>query len=452
MVFLMSSSSAAFLRQRLRLLHEHRFMRTGLTIGAGWGSRMVSALAQFVAVRILTSMLGVEGFAAWAVITSLLTWFMLADFGLGAALQNHISARRATESDAYDTIRATAHVLFRSTGLTWLLLALISPWIGPFLLEGFPSIATADAALAFFTFGALATATGASSVALKVCFAEHRGYVAHLTTAAGTLAGLLGLLLVAQIELEHRLSWALLANYAPLVILSALLFWRRIGRTTARSAWRQELASLQTQAGHFLLFAALSALVLNVDFVVLARTVTPGEVATYAIFVKIYGLVFFVFSSVLQAYWPLCTEAFHRGNAVQLRSLMARCIGFGLVTVTGASLLLFLLHRRIAVLLAPGHSLELPTSLILYFVGYWFLRVWSDTFSMLVLSAGRTMFLCKIVPVQAVISLGLGTWGAQEYGLPGFMLGLSASFALTVVWALPLYVRNLIHYHHEERT
>lgn len=438
-----------------RLLHP-RLLSLGLTVGAGWGSRIVGALAQFVAVRILTAMLGVDGFGAWAVITGLLAWFMLADLGLGAALQNYISAQRVAasteelEARTIVTMRAAIGFLCRMTALLWLLLAIASPWAGPFLLEGFAKISSIDAAIAFFIFGAIAIAVGASSIALKICFAEHRGYLAHFATAGGAVLGLAGLVLVAHIAPYHRLSWALFANYSPVFCLSAFLLYRRLKYSSLVATERRHiLRPLLSQAGHFLLFSSLSALVLNIDFIVLARTVSPGEVATYAVFVKIYGLVFFIFSSVLQAYWPLSAEAFQRGDTSRLRALMTRCIGFGVLTIIGASIALLVLHEHIADVLAPGRNLVLPSNLILYFSVYWVLRVWSDTFSTIVLSAGRAMFLCKIVPIQAILSVGLGAWGANHYALPGFMLGMSASFVLTVMWILPFYVRRLMRQPHE---
>jgi O-antigen/teichoic acid export membrane protein len=429
----------------LRRLLEGRALQIGLTIGAGWGGRGASALAQFVAVRILTTMLGVEGFGAWAVITGLLAWFMLADFGLGAALQNHVSAGRVSGEDAAAAMRGTVSFLWRTLLLLFLLFAVVSPWAGPFLLEGFAGIGQFDATIAFLVFATIAAATGASSIALKISFAEHRGYLAHAITAAGAVLGLIGMMVVADIAPPHKLAWALAANYLPLFLLSVCSLWMRFRHLPPQqdTSWKRGIRPLRAQAGHFLLFATLSALVLNVDYIVLARTVSPEDVATYAVFTKLYALVFFVFSSVLQVYWPISSEAFQRGDVDKLHSLLIKCIGFGVVVVVLSSIALLLLNERIAEILSPDRPLVLPTFLIPYFAGYWILRIWSDTFSMLVLSAGRASFLCLVVPVQAAVSLGLGAWGAVLFGLPGFILGLATSFLVTVVWVLPLYVRSL---------
>lgn len=418
-------------------------LRFGMTVGAGWGGRVVTALAQFVAVRILTTMLGIDGYGAYAVLTGLLAWFLLADFGLGASLQNHISERRVAGKPSGPAIRSVASLLLGSTLVLWAIIALASIWIGPFLLSGF-AIPRHQAIAGFATFGILAAATGAASIALKICFAEHRGYLAHTITASGALFGLIGLKIVDWLQPDYLFVWALSVMYLPGLLLAAgLLFWRLRDADHLKDADGPLRAVLWRPARSFLLFGVLSALVLNLDYVVLARVLPPREVATYAILSKLYGLVFFAFSSVLQAYWSVSAEALHRGDAASVKRVARTCLLFGLAIVVGATSLLFVMLEPITRLLEPRGELVIQVELLPYFAAYSLLRVWSDTFSTLIMSAGKTAVLCMIVPVQAVISLTLEYLGAYYYGLPGFMLGLSASFVLTVAWALPLYLGRL---------
>jgi O-antigen/teichoic acid export membrane protein len=429
----------ANLRWAARLTNPES-LRFVMTVGAGWGGRVVTALAQFVAVRILTTMLGIDGYGAYAVLTGLLAWFLLADFGLGASLQNYISQRRVAGETSEPAIRSVTYLLLGSTLVLCVLIAVASKWIGPFLLSGF-DVPYDQAIAGFATFGILAAATGAASIALKICFAEHRGYLAHAITASGALFGLIGLKVVDWIQPDHLFVWALGVMYLPgLLLATGLLFWRLRGVEEQDDAGGHPRANLWPPARSFLLFGILSALVLNLDYVVLARVLPPREVATYAILSKLYGLVFFAFSSVLQAYWSVSAEALHRGDAASVKRVARTCLMFGAVIVLSTTFLLLTLLGPITRLLAPKGALVISVGLLPYFAVYSLLRVWSDTFSTIIMSAGKAVVLCMIVPVQAVFSLTLEYLGAHYYGLPGFMLGLSASFVLTVAWALPLYL------------
>jgi len=50
----------------------------------------------------------------------------------------------------------------------------------------------------------------------------------------------------------------------------------------------------------------------------------------------------------------------------------------------------------------------------------------------------------KVVPLQALLSIGLQWTLAHRLGLNGILLGLILSFVLTVVWILPMTLRRRI--------
>ena len=185
------------------------------SVAAGWGGRIVAALAQFGAIRILTQMLGVDGYGAYAVVTGLLAWFLLADLGLGASLQNHISERRIAGESADAAIWSTAAFLTLTTVVLTALLVLAAPWAGPFLLDRFPGVTTGDAQAAFLAFGVLTGATAAANIVLKIFFGQHRGYLAHAVTTAAAICGVLLLAMLERVTIEHKLVWAIVAFYLP---------------------------------------------------------------------------------------------------------------------------------------------------------------------------------------------------------------------------------------------
>jgi hypothetical protein len=260
-----------------------------VTTCAGWASRVVAAVAQFGAIRLLTDSLGIGGYSAFAVITGLLAWFMLADLGFGAAVQNYISHARVDGADWQPVVRRIVGRLSLTLVILWLATAGAAPWAGPYLLADYKGVSTRDAMLGFGAFGILMSATGVLSIMLKIQFAQHRGYLAHIITGVSAAAGLLLLAIVLTLPLAHLLVWAIVAYYLPGVLLPLLLLVRLVRRAApARAATPRFVAQ---QAGVFLLFAALSALVLNVDYIILARTVTPRELLLYAIVSKVYALI-----------------------------------------------------------------------------------------------------------------------------------------------------------------
>ena len=146
---------------------------------------------------------------------------------------------------------------------------------------------------------------------------------------------------------------------------------------------------------------------------------------------------------MLQAYWPVSAEAIQRGEYRHLRRLIVRGVGFGAAIVLLASLGFYLFLGRIGHLLMPADPPALPAALIPLFALYWLVRVWCDTFAVLIQSAGKPIFLCVMVLFQAGLNLVLSYLGARHFGLPGLLVGMTGSFLLTCGWASPLYMRYL---------
>lgn len=440
----LSGSLPARLIERIR---AQRPGRVGVTAAAGWVSRIISALAQLVGIRLLTGMLGVEGFGAFAVMTGLLGWFSLCDLGLGASLQNHISQQRVAGRSSIAAISTVVAVTLVAMVVFSILWVAIAPWAGPALLHRFPGVSARQATEAFAAFSVIATGTGLGLVAIKLCYAEHRGYIGHAMTAAAVLLGVGGLALLSLLHHDHDLTWALVVYQAPSWILPMGFLlghaWRRRHEPGFRLAInRPVLALLWQHARVFLTFGVFAAAVLNVDYIIISQTIAGPDAAVYAVYAKIFTLAFFVFNSVIQAYWPVCSELVHRRRFDEIDALVRRCLIFGSIVVLGAGVVIYLLRGLIADLAAPGDSLVLPGYLIPLFVVYWLVRVWCDTYAMLVQSANETRILVRTVPAQAAVNLVLGYAGATTFGLSGLLIGMTASFALTVAWILPRYLKT----------
>ena len=87
----------------------------------------------------------------------------------------------------------------------------------------------------------------------------------------------------------------------------------------------------------------------------------------------------------------------------------------------------------------------MPAALILLLGLYQMVRVWSDTFAMVLQSMNALSHFWLWMPVQALLSIALQWLLAPAYGVYGVVFGLIVSFALTMVWVLPLALRQ----HHQ---
>lgn len=411
-----------------------------------WTSRIAAAGVQLFSIRLLLDGVGSEQYAVFALLTGLMVWFMLVDLGMGFSLQNTISEAKAFNRDYEDYVSAVLLVGGVSFVLFGLLFYLVSPLLGPWYLGRFSFLSAQQQATLMTLVAILFLGTGIGNIIYRVWYGEQRGHIANLVSTAASLLSFLGLWAVLRSDLSDKLFWSLFAYIIPtagLPILAAL------GRLVQKpSGWRQvkshELIKLGKRAFKFWGFAVMSATVLSVDYIVMSQVLTAQEIVSYTVVTKILGFVLTLYVSVLMVLWPVCTELCAKDQWQEVIQYIQKYILAGMATVIGITILFAFFREPFAGLFTGHERLNLPLSLIALVGGYLLIRVWTDTFAVVLQSVSDLAVLWRWVPVQAIISISLQWFLAPLYGVYGIMFGLILSFILTVAWVLPLRVMHHI--------
>lgn len=415
-----------------------RIPQVWLVAGGGWVGRGLQVLAQLAAVRILTDSLGTAGYGVFAVLGSLSGWFLLSDFSIAISLQNHMSERRATEQDDEDIIFTATILSAIAAIVVALAMLLLGPWLAGLLLDEFGFLSVSDRTLAFYAMAFPGIGLALGGVVYKVWFAQHRGYLSNLLPAAGTILGTLAVWFVARGDVQSRLTWSILLYYAPLALLPiGALAWTAF--RTHQHRFRVDLVRpLLHRALRFWVFGILAAAVLQVDYIIMAQVLPPHDIVIYNVASKIFQLVFFVYNALLLALWPVCSEAIMRGEWPRIFGMVRRYLLLGAVFALVCGIGVGLLNPWIVRVIAPSLASPLPPLVVALLTIYIIVRIWSDTFAMVLQSMNDLTIFWIVVPFQSLLSVVFQTLGARWFGLPGMIVGLTACFMLTVVWILPL--------------
>jgi len=412
----------------------------------GWVSRGIMAVSQIFAIRILTTLLGVSGYAAYAIIIGLQFWFTLSDFGFGASMQNKLSRKRLQGTSGNNIFAATVFFL-AAVGIALCMLVLLgSPFIGPAMLRRIPDVSAAQATVAFAVFGIVMIVGTVASMFTRVLYAEHRAHLVYILTAIGNLAGLALISVLPYFHLKSPLVLAIiLYNGAMLLVivpfltarLRTVLSGRAAARRIARS-WRDVIGFLWKQAKHFLFINIIGAFTMNIDFIILSQFAPVSEIASYAIVARLFAFVMSLFASVTMALWPQSAEAIARKDVARLRKVMIECLSIGFVLITGCAGTLYCFRQQLIAILSPQHAIVIPLTIVAASWLYWCTRVWCDTNFLILQSGGRADLASRIAVLQMGANAVLEVLGAKFFGVGGMLLGLTASFLMTSFWYLPL--------------
>jgi O-antigen/teichoic acid export membrane protein len=413
-----------------------------IVAGSGWASRIVSAATGVFMIRFLTQSLGTQQYAAYAIFGGLLGWFSLVDMGLGPSLQNHISEQR-TKGEPYDqfvTVSAFLGLLFFLVFIVALILS--SSFMGEIVLRKFDLYSNDQKRSYFLTFGLMSIAASIGGISYRIWFAEQKGYLANLSPAIASVISFLLVVAVSMSGKGHSLFWMLLAGFGPLAVLPMVAF---IVQVLRRTTWAFKFDAptvrpLLVRGLKFWFAGFLAACVLQVDYLVMSQFLQPRDIVTYNLSSKIFLLMFFAYSSLLTAIWPVCAEASAANDWSTLLMHVRKTILIGIVLVVIFTIIFLLYKNQITALLSPKETVDVPISLILLFGLYYLLRVWCDAFGMVLQSMSYMRPFVIYIPVQAAINIIIQILITKEIGVRGILIGLIISYTLTAVWIAPWVV------------
>ena len=415
-----------------------------IVAGSAWAARIVLALLQVASVRLLTVGLGQQSYAVYALLLGLSVWFTLADFGIAAALQNMISECRARAVDYSRVVGMWALIAMAGGGLLALLAWMLAPWLAGMLMASFDGVPmdVRVQALRIMMVSAIALASG--SLIYKIWYGEQRGYLTHLCQLFGGVAAYASAALVLHLDVPHRLEWCAVAYFGINALLPmAVLLWRMRAASSPAAGEERILSDrVMRSALGFWGYGLMAALVLQLDYVLIAFVLGPDDLVAYSIYSRIFGLGFFVYTSVLGALWPVLSEKAAQGRGKEMNALVARHVALGLGFIVAFTAVVAIYDSRIIQLISPTLHVGVPLSFVLAMGAYFAVRVWSDTYAVMLQSMGQLRPFYMLVPAQAALSIGGQIVGSRLLGLAGVPLGMGLSFVLTVAWAAPHLARD----------
>ena len=415
-----------------------------LVAATSWLSRLLTTAVSLVSIRILLDTLGVEHYAAYAVLMGAVSCFMLADMGIGQSLQNYISEARATQQGYANYILATAAITLVVVIIGGVAVVMLGGWPAIHLLSQFEFLTNKDKYLSFTTVAVLVMLTAGGCIVYRIWYAEHKGYLANIAAALAAVIALAGIYYVAQSDVENKFLWFLIAANAPMAALPVCSLFVRVW-TTSRMGCESISASAKKilhRGGKFWLFNIAAAMVVQIDYIVLSQFVPAKQIVVYNLSVKIFAIAGFLLSAVLQAFWPVCAEASMTGDWDLIRSFTRRYFLWGMVFIALFTVCIAIFRVTIVSIFSSPGLITIPVPFIISLGVLYALHVWTDLFAVILQSMNDIKILFIWAVVQAVIGLGLQILLVPYFGIYGTVVALCLASMLTVSWVLPRRVRD----------
>lgn len=422
---------------------DERHRRIFLTTVASAFSKVVTVGTSLISIPLTLHYLGTERFGLWMTISSVIAMLGFADLGIGNGLLNAISeANGRDDHEAICHYISSAFVILGGIAALILLVFYIFnpfvPWADFFNVKSPQAIQESGAAIATFVLCfALNIPAG---IIQRVQMGLQMGFIGNLWLAAGSILGLIAVLLV--INFEMGLPWLVGAMAGlPVVVafLNSVFFFSYtkpelkprlalISRTAMKKIAHTGMLFLVLQLAVSVAFAS--------DNIVIARILGADAVAQYAVPDKLFSVIPTLLGMVLMPLWPAYGEAVSRGDGRWIRKTFKKSLLLSLLfSSVSAVILIFGAQSILSVWV--GHEV-VPPFMLLLGLGLWKVCEACGTALAMFLNGANIVRVQVILSVLlAVTAISLKILLVGKIGIAGTVWATVIAFSLIVL--LPYY-------------
>ena len=420
------------------------YIATSLT---GWIARSIAALSQISVMPLLLDKLGVSGYATYVVIALAGSWISLCDFGLANALQNLTSkaihlGNKLEEKEYYSvTLILIVVIISAMIGFFYLAIGGIASQLGVYFQLNGLIFDTFTITYAYFIF----TMQGLGNIGQKILFARQKGWAAYLLNSSAQLLGvILTYIYIPEMVENKRIEYSLIFNFglpAFLMLCVTIVLLSISYLHIAFDRFKIILKEVTKLSSKFFTFSLVAQSILGIDLIILSGLKNVNGISDYAIAQKVLGIPLAFYSVILSAWWPNITRSWEEGKIYNQKIIGKINIIFG-VALTVLTWFIFFFNVFDINFYLFGGDIKISGviwSLLLFYI---LIRIWTDTFSIVLLATNRIKVVTTTAIAQAFISVPLQIYLGINYGVVGLIIGISLSFLLTVSWVFPKYCLN----------
>lgn len=412
-------------------------------------SKGITSVLGIISIRILTDQLPDDAYAIIVLLTNIFVWFTLFDFGIGHSLQNYISEANAKKDSS------SAYIFWGgSTGIFIFIIGflgfyLCSDYLGNQYLKEFNNFSPGSRGFLFFCSSVLWLLNITGDIAYKIWYGQNKGYIPNLLVGLARILSFIAILVLAANPTMGTTLNYLIASILPLGAfpMICLFYHIYINREGAKENGLNVMSKLMSRGYKFWLFTAFLFIPFQTDYLFISQYLSDTEVVKYNFLKKIFDMIFFIYSALLAALWPEFAQLLVSNKWKEVLQKIRKYLSMGVVYLVFSTLIIYYFNFEIKGLLMPDTNFK-PSSILVFLFGFYFVvRVWSDSFQVVLQSNNQLRTLILVSFFNLFLNVTLQWLLVESYGLIGIVLGLIIPALLTTAWAYPKRVLSLAKRH-----
>jgi O-antigen/teichoic acid export membrane protein len=289
----------------------------------GWSFlfKLGSVVSNFMMVPLAISYLGSEDYGVWLTLSSVFTWFVLFDIGLGNGLRNKFSEAKALGKDQdAQAFVSTAYYVLGGIGcllvLSALLLNSLLDWTAIFNTSPGMSGELSILLPVMFSFFAIQLV---AKLIVSIYQADQHHSIQDKVQFFGQALSLTAVWLLTRADGDSLLLFGSLYTALPLLMLLSLNVFSFRGRyekyrpkiALCKKVYLNDIAGLGIK---FFIIQIAAVVLFSTDNFIITHLFGPAEVVPYNIAFKYFSIVTIGYGVLVAPFWSSFTEAYAKDD------------------------------------------------------------------------------------------------------------------------------------------
>ena len=394
-----------------------------------YAMRFVTVLVNLISVPMAAGYLGLERYGLWISMSSFVNLLLLSDFGLGNNLTTMLaqSVGLGDREKASRYVSATFWSVLAGALLLFGIFGLLHPfvdWARVFNTSG--TVAITEAPKCALLLGFVAAVQLLGTLCQRIYAGLQRNHIGIYWMGAGSVIGLLSLLVVTRIQgglVALVIALGVVPALVQLVGLGWILQSGSCGRLLSPMSLYWDDYRHVIGGGALMFIVNLQAVFwLTKDNLLIAHALSLEQVGGYNTAFRIYQSVFVLLVGSLGAsLWPAYADAYVRGDSDWIRKTVQRSLLFGVVGMLAFGLFFVPAgHKLLTWYVGTDLALFWPQLALLS--AYFIILAFGNLLGVAFMGAGKIKIIAYGGLIGGGLTIPIGWVVVRNYGVSGLII------------------------------
>ncbi|MGE5681930.1 MAG: lipopolysaccharide biosynthesis protein [Bacillota bacterium] len=389
-------------------------------------------------------------YGTWLTVSSITTWFVSLDFGLGNGLRNKLSEAFAFNDRklARIYVSSTYFIITLIVFLCYIVFIIINHWLNWLKILNAPeSLASELNPLVLFVF-TFFFAQFILKLIVYIVLADQKPAINGLFSFLINLFTVIALYMLSKGSSSSLFTVGFISSLIPMLVflLASVILFAVYYKDLIPSIKlvKLEHAKNLVQLGfQFFVIQIASLIIFTTDNIIITQIFTPAEVTIYNVAYKYFSIIPLVFGVILTPFWSAYTEALAKKDYFWIRRNIQKLIKIWVI---------FALLILIMLLISGGvykiwteSKVQVPFILSVLMGLFSIISMWNNIFAYFVNGAGKIRLQMYVAGIGGIVNIPLSIFLARnlQWGVAGIIAATSICLLLGSV-LVPLQSYKII--------